>query len=128
MKKITDEGRKVDYVFGDLTEIPISTKPLGDDWDFLKLILKSSMEILKNKGKFMTHVNFYCKLNFFKTLSKTSFFFFFSVQGNSAALPEALKMYEDELLKLCVPVSFTKDIAFIPSFYEEWVFYQISKS
>lgn len=51
-----DEGRKFDYVFGDLTDIPISTTPRGDAWDFIRLILNSSMKILKSTGKYMTHV------------------------------------------------------------------------
>ncbi|XP_014214974.1 spermine synthase [Copidosoma floridanum] len=101
LKKMAAENRKVDYVFGDLTEIPISKEPHGNEWDFIRLILKSSIKILKPTGKFMTH-------------------------GNSAALPEALKMYEEELTKLSV--TFTKKSVFIPSFYEDWVFYQISVS
>lgn len=51
-----EEGRQFDYVFGDLTDIPISPTPHGDAWDFIRLILNSSMKVLKSTGKFMTHV------------------------------------------------------------------------
>lgn len=51
-----EEGRQFDYVFGDLTDIPISTIPQGDAWDFIRLILNCSMKVLKPTGKYMTHV------------------------------------------------------------------------
>ncbi|XP_015591721.1 spermine synthase isoform X2 [Cephus cinctus] len=96
-----EEGRQFDYVFGDLTDIPISTTPQGDAWDFIRLILNSSMKVLKPTGKYMTH-------------------------GNGTSCPESLKMYEEVLTQLSVPVTFTKDHAFVPSFFEDWVFYQVS--
>ncbi|XP_076391646.1 spermine synthase isoform X2 [Megachile rotundata] len=96
-----EEGRQFDYVFGDLTDIPISTTPHGDAWDFIRLILNSSMKVLKPTGKYMTH-------------------------GNGASCPESLQMYEEVLSQLCIPVTFTKDSAFVPSFFEDWVFYQVS--
>lgn len=51
-----EEGRQFDYVFGDLTDIPISITPHGDAWDFMRLILNSSVKVLKPTGKYMTHV------------------------------------------------------------------------
>ena len=48
------------------------------------------------------------------------------LQGNGASCPESLKMFEEVLSQLPTPVKFTKDSAFIPSFFEDWVFYQIS--
>lgn len=50
------EGRKFDYVFGDLTDLPISPTPQGEIWDFIRLILKNSLKVLKPDGKYMTHV------------------------------------------------------------------------
>ncbi|XP_034949638.1 spermine synthase isoform X1 [Chelonus insularis] len=97
-----EEGRQFDYVFGDLTDIPISMTPHGDAWDFIRLILNSTMKVLKPSGKYMTH-------------------------GNGASCPEALTMFENELSQLSVPVTFTKDRAFIPSFFEDWIFYQVSR-
>ncbi|XP_058804956.1 spermine synthase isoform X2 [Phymastichus coffea] len=101
LSHMIEEGRQFDYVFGDLTDIPISTTPQGDAWDFIRLILNSSMKVLKPTGKYMTH-------------------------GNGASCPESLKMYEDVLSDLSMPVKFTKDSAFIPSFFEDWIFYQVS--
>ncbi|XP_011503003.1 PREDICTED: spermine synthase isoform X2 [Ceratosolen solmsi marchali] len=101
LNHMINEGHQVDYVFGDLTDIPISTAPHGDAWDFIRLILNSSMKVLKPTGKYMTH-------------------------GNGASCPKSLKMYEEVLSQLCVPVKFTKDEAFIPSFFEVWIFYQVS--
>lgn len=38
---------------------------------------------------------------------------------------DALKMYETQLTKLKPAVTFAKTTAFVPSFLEDWVFYQI---
>lgn len=102
LKKYIKEGRKFDYVFGDLTDIPISDTPTGEIWDFIRLILESAFKVLKADGKFMTH-------------------------GNGVSCPESLKMYEDQLNKLSPKVTFTKCTAFVPSFMEEWVFYQVHR-
>lgn len=46
--------------------------------------------------------------------------------GNGASCPESLQMYEDAVLKKLQPsVSFKRDMAFVPSFMEEWIFYQV---
>lgn len=50
------EGRKFDYVFGDLTDVPITDTPTGEMWNFIKKILDVSFKVLKPTGKFMTHV------------------------------------------------------------------------
>ncbi|XP_051173460.1 spermine synthase isoform X2 [Leptopilina boulardi] len=101
LSHMIEEGRQFDYVFGDLTDIPISSTPHGDAWDFIRLILNSSFKVLKPTGKYMTH-------------------------GNGASCPESLKMFEEVLSQLSVPVKYTKSSAFIPSFFEDWVFYQVS--
>ncbi|XP_008548585.1 spermine synthase isoform X1 [Microplitis demolitor] len=101
LSHMVEEGRQFDYVFGDLTDLPISP-PDGDAWDFIRLILNKTVKVLKPSGKYMTH-------------------------GNGASCPEALSMFEDELSQLSVPVTFTKDRAFIPSFFEDWIFYQVSR-
>ncbi|XP_058826574.1 spermine synthase isoform X2 [Topomyia yanbarensis] len=100
LNKYIKEGRKFDYVFGDLTDIPISDTPTGEIWEFILTILESSFKVLKSDGKFMTH-------------------------GNGVSCPESLEMYEEQLAKLSPKVSFTKCSAFVPSFMEEWVFYQV---
>ncbi|XP_069684306.1 spermine synthase isoform X1 [Periplaneta americana] len=100
LNQFITEGRKFDYVFGDLTDIPLSATPQGEIWDFIRLILNSSMKVLKSSGKYMTH-------------------------GNGASCPESLRMYEEQLQKLYVPVEFSRAHAFVPSFMEDWVFYQV---
>lgn len=65
-----EEGRQFDYVFGDLTDIPISPTAHGDAWDFMRLILNSSMKVLKSTGKYMTHV---CK-NIFNNFNRRLIF------------------------------------------------------
>ncbi|EAA11793.4 spermine synthase isoform X2 [Anopheles merus] len=102
LRKYIKEGRKFDYVFGDLTDIPISDTPTGEIWDFIRTILESSFQVLKPDGKFMTH-------------------------GNGVSCPESLRMYEDQLAKLTPKVTYTKSSAFVPSFMEEWVFYQVQR-
>jgi len=99
--KFISEGRKFDYVFGDLTDIPISKNPTGEIWDFIRHILEKSFKILKPNGKFMTH-------------------------GNGTSSTESLKMYESQVMKLKPPVVINKTTAFVPSFLEDWVFYQIT--
>jgi spermine synthase len=94
------EGRKFDYVFGDLTDVPLSESPTGELWDFINKILCMSFKILKPDGKLMTHVI-----------------------GSAAG--DALKMYETQLMKLQPKVKFTTSHAFVPSFLEDWVFYQV---
>lgn len=101
LNKFIKEGRKFDYVFGDLTDIPITETPTGEIWEFIRTILDASLNVLKPDGKFMTH-------------------------GNGASCPNSLKMYEQQLSKLSKKVKFCKKQAFVPSFMEEWIFYQVS--
>lgn len=58
VEEYVKEGRKFDYVFGDLTDVPISESPTGELWDFINKILRLSFKILKPTGKFMTHVSY----------------------------------------------------------------------
>lgn len=48
------------------------------------------------------------------------------LQGNGATSPESLEMYEQVLGEMTPPVTFTKCKVFVPSFLEDWVFYQIA--
>lgn len=101
LDKFAREGKQFDYVFGDLTDIPISDTPTGEIWNFIQTIFEQSFKILKPNGKYLTH-------------------------GNGANSPESLAMFEEQLLKLEPKVKFTKATAFVPSFMEDWVFYQVS--
>lgn len=101
LDKYAKEGKKFDYIFGDLTDIPISETPTGEIWDFFLSILEHAFKLLKPDGKYLTH-------------------------GNGANSPESLAMFEEQLLKLRPKVKFTRSNAFVPSFMENWVFYQVT--
>lgn len=101
LDKYAIEGKKFDYIFGDLTDIPISDTPTGEIWNFFLSILEHAFKLLKPDGKYLTH-------------------------GNGANSPESLAMFEEQLLKLTPKVKFTRTNAFVPSFMENWVFYQVT--
>ncbi|KAK5647159.1 hypothetical protein RI129_002051 [Pyrocoelia pectoralis] len=94
------EERKFDYVFGDLTDVPIADDSESEIWNFVKKYLSLSFKILKPTGKFMSH-------------------------GNGACCSLALEKYESYLATINPPLVINKCQAFIPSFMEFWVFYQI---
>uniref|UniRef100_T1IY40 PABS domain-containing protein n=1 Tax=Strigamia maritima TaxID=126957 RepID=T1IY40_STRMM len=102
LKKYIKEERTFDYVFGDLTDIPITPTPHGEFWDFMREVLELTLQILAPNGKYLTHGT-----------------------GLNSVHPQ--KMYEEELRQRSVPVRFNKFSAHIPSFLETWVFYEIWK-
>lgn len=51
------EGRTFDYIFGDLTDVPIAEKLTEEIWTFINKILQLSFKLLRPDGKFMTHVS-----------------------------------------------------------------------
>jgi len=102
LNKYIEEGREFDYVINDLTAIPVTTQPIGDQWDFLRMILDLSMKVLKPTGRYYT-------------------------QGNGANMKSALAMYEHQLTKLVVPVEFSTQTVCVPSYHELWVFYKLWK-
>uniref|UniRef100_A0A0K8SA20 PABS domain-containing protein n=1 Tax=Lygus hesperus TaxID=30085 RepID=A0A0K8SA20_LYGHE len=93
------QGRKFDYVFGDLTDIPVSEEE-HDTWKFIKDIINISLKVMKPTAKYMTHCI-------------------------GIACPSAIKSFENHLEELDEPVEFSTDVALIPSFLEYWQFYQI---
>jgi len=102
LKTYASEGKKFDFIINDLTAIPVSTTPHGSHWDFLRMILQLSFDVLADHGKYFT-------------------------QGNSLLSENALKMYEDQLEVLNCPISFSKESVCVPSYMEMWVFYTIWK-
>jgi len=48
---------KFDYVFEIWTDMPIAIKPKSQFWEFMQSILELSLQVLRPKGKFMTHAN-----------------------------------------------------------------------
>lgn len=58
LKDFIKQGREFDYVFGDLTDVPISSEPVGDVWDFLGVVMDLGTKVLKpGTGRYMTHVS-----------------------------------------------------------------------
>lgn len=58
MREYLKAGQKFDYVFGDLTDIPISKEPHGELWDFMRTIINLGTKVTKpGTGKYMTHVS-----------------------------------------------------------------------
>lgn len=105
MKDSEAKGKTFDYIFGDLTDTPITTKPRDDDcWNFLSTILELAMTVLKPEtGKFMTHCN-------------------------GVNVPESIKAYETVLSKISEgKCYFNKTKCYVKSFFETWVFYQVSR-
>lgn len=102
MEKFVKENKKFDYVIGDLTDIPITPTPQGEFWDFIRKILDLAFRILAPTGRFLTH-------------------------GNGVGSVRALEMYEQQLHNLHCPVEFKRCEAYVPSFMECWVFYEVWK-
>jgi len=104
LDRFIGENRKFDFVFNDLTDIPLSSEKseVGRDlWNFVKKILNKSFKCLKEDGYYMNH----------------------AVGTGCIA---ALNAYEKVLDDLPFKVKFNKTNAWVPSFLESWVFYQIS--
>ncbi|ODM87694.1 Spermine synthase [Orchesella cincta] len=101
MEKWKAEGKTFDYIISDLTDIPITKKPSGGIWDFIVKIIDMSFSVLSPNGKYLTH-------------------------ATGSSNDGALKCFDYILeTQLDLPVTFTKTNAFVPSFLEDWVFYQI---
>jgi len=105
MKDCQAKGKSFDYIFGDLTDTPITTKkPCEDCWIFLSTILELGMSVLKPlTGKYLTHCN-------------------------GVNVPQSITAYENVLAKICGgKVFFSKTKCYVKSFFETWVFYQLSR-
>ncbi|ODM89353.1 Spermine synthase [Orchesella cincta] len=101
MKKWKAEGKTFDYVISDLTDIPLSKKPEDGLWDFIVKIINMSFSLLSPNGKYLTH-------------------------ATGSSNDNALNVFENVLeTQLDFRVTFTKTNVFVPSFLEDWVFYQI---
>nr|CAG4644034.1 EOG090X07PL [Lepidurus arcticus] len=101
--KMLATGQKFDFIFGDLTDIPLSTSGTQQEqWELLKTCLEKSLQLLDVNGMFLTH-------------------------GNGVSSKEALANFEKYLSTLNPEVDFSSCQAYVPSFMEDWVFYQIWK-
>lgn len=99
------KGKQFDYIFGDMTDVPVSTTPRDRDlWQFLSTILELATTLLvPETGKYLTHC---IGIN----------------------VPHSISAYEDVLRRIAGgKCTFTKSQAYVTSFVETWVFYQIVK-
>lgn len=105
LKDCQASEKKFDYIFGDLTDTPVSTGPRDSDlWQFLKLIMEMAVLLIKpNTGKYMTHCT-------------------------GINVQSALQDYEKVLGELAGgKCRFNQTTNFVNSFMETWVFYQITR-
>ena len=56
LDKLKNENVQFDFVFSDLTDIPLSIKPQNKEWQFLLDVMEKSLSVLKPNGQFLTHV------------------------------------------------------------------------
>lgn len=64
MNRYIKEGKQFDYVFNDLTDIPISStdsklEPTVELWDFVLKILSLGLPLVKADGKYLNHVSLF---------------------------------------------------------------------
>ena len=57
MEEYVKEGRRFDFVFGDLTDVPISTDPTAELWLFFRRILTLALSLLAPNGIYLSHVS-----------------------------------------------------------------------
>ena len=107
VSKFQNSGKQYDYIFGDLTDIPVTSSPRSKLlWEFLENIIVSSLRLLKpDQGKYMTHCN----------------------GKNSLSAIEAFEKMLDSLTIDGEKLSFERRESFVPSFLETWMFYTITR-
>jgi spermine synthase len=104
MEMCKKEGRTFDVIFGDLTELPISSEQQGEIWQFFRKALNLAFSVLKSDGSYLTH-------------------------ANGASSQDNLKLFEKTIREtLEFPLDFKSSSAFVPSFHEKWIFYQIKRA
>lgn len=101
LKSYIAAGDKFDFIINDLTAIPVdstgASEHMGSEWEFLKLILDLSMQVMAPGAVYIT-------------------------QGNSYNAPQALESYERLLAGLTPQVAWHREPAYVPSYHERWVF------
>ncbi|KAI2809027.1 hypothetical protein BLOT_000168 [Blomia tropicalis] len=110
MKDYIKQGRSFDFVFNDLTDFPISSKNTKElylyyknqeeGWNFITQVLKLALQLVRADGKYLNH-------------------------ATGLGSKDSLEEYERILKQLPNKVEFTQHSALVPSFLEEWVFYEI---
>ncbi|KAG1687668.1 Spermine synthase [Nymphon striatum] len=103
MAEYIAEEKTFDFIFNDLTDVPVSLDPASIYWSLVEDILKLAMKLLKENGKYYNHAtNFNVKAS--------------------------LEMYEKLLDSFNPKVTYRKYDAHVPSFMERWVFYEVRKT
>ena len=100
------EGKKYDYIFGDLTDTPVATTARDTlIWEFLRSIISMALDCLKPvTGRYLTHCN-----------------------GKNETKAHAA--YEAMISSLAGgKCKFTRTERFVPSFLDTWMYYQIWKT
>nr|CAG4644863.1 EOG090X07PL [Leptodora kindtii] len=103
LDSFAERGDKFDFVFADLTDIPLSIEPQNKEWQFLQQVLEKSLSLLEVDGTFLTH-------------------------GSGISSVNSLNEFENYLRALELPVEFDRCQTYVPSFMEDWVFYQIRRA
>ena len=106
MQLFIDQGRKFNFIFNDLTDIPLMNLNAKSDfkkcqlWTFITQVLNESLQCLCSNGIYMNH-------------------------ATGVNCDRALRQYENVLDELKIKVKYKRRQAWVPSFLENWVFYQI---
>lgn len=102
MQECLSSGRQFDYIFYDLTDVPVSPQRDPDVWKLVRQALSDGIQLLPPGGKYMTHVT-----------------------GLSSR--PALDKFESLVDSIPCKTSRVHHEALVPSFMEIWVFYHITK-
>jgi len=100
LKTFKEEKKQFDVIFGDLTDIPLHQ---GDStWAWVRSVVKMALSLLPVGGKYYTHCNGVNSIH-------------------------AVQYFENLLNNIGVPIQIEQTEAFVPSFCEKWVFFQLTR-
>ncbi|KAG1687671.1 Spermine synthase [Nymphon striatum] len=97
MAEYIADGNTFDFIFNDLTDVPVSLDPVSIYWSMVENILKLAMKLLKENGKYYNHATNFNAIS-------------------------SLEMYEKLLDSLSPKVTYRKYDAHVPSFMERYPF------
>lgn len=105
LEKLRSEGIKFDYIFDDLTTIPVNGTTSEEKLllEFQMTVIELACSVLKIGGKLMAH-------------------------GPGASGLNSTKLFEKILYNSIQPamkIKMSKQLSFVPSFMESWAFYQV---
>ncbi|KAG1687674.1 Spermine synthase [Nymphon striatum] len=96
MAEYIADGNTFDFIFNDLTDVPVSLDPVSIYWSMVENILKLAMKLLKENGKYYNHATNFNAIS-------------------------SLEMYEKLLDSLSPKVTYRKYDAHVPSFMERLI-------